>query len=115
MKDSIRQRLMQVAARYEEVGLLLSDPSVFSEQDRFRELSREYAQLEPIVASWEQWLESEGTIGEASQMLEENDPEMRQMAADELREAEARRERLEKKTADPAFAQGPERRQQHLP
>ena len=54
MKKSIRERLMQVAGRYEEIGLLLSDQEVFSDQNRFRDLSREYAQLEPVVLAWNQ-------------------------------------------------------------
>ena len=37
MKESIRDRLRQVAGRYEEVGLLLSDQSVFSDQNRFHD------------------------------------------------------------------------------
>jgi len=52
MKASIQDRLQQVTARYEEVGLLLSEPDVFSQPDRFRELSVEYSQLEPLVRSW---------------------------------------------------------------
>ncbi|MBT8041095.1 MAG: peptide chain release factor 1 [Xanthomonadales bacterium] len=95
MKQSIRQRLMQVAARYEEVGLLLSDQSVFSDQDRFRDLSREYAQLEPVVTAWRQWRETDEAIQEARQMLDESDPEMREMAAQELQEGEQRQEQLE--------------------
>ena len=95
MKDSIRQRLEQVAARYEEVGLLLSDPSVFSDQDRFRDLSREYAQLEPVVTSWKHWRETTDGIEEARQMMAESDPEMREMAAEELQDGESRKEKLE--------------------
>lgn len=70
MKGSIRERLMQVASRYEEIGLLLSDPEVFSDQNRFRDLSREYAQLEPLVQSWRQWQDTTAAIGEARSMLQ---------------------------------------------
>ena len=96
MKQSIRERLAQVSARYEEVGLLLSDPSVFSDQDRFRDLSREYAQLEPVVQSWNQWREARASVEEAGQMLRENDPELREMAAEELEQGEARCSDLER-------------------
>ena len=41
MKTSLRERLEQVAGRYEEVGLLLSEPDVFSDANRFRDLSRD--------------------------------------------------------------------------
>jgi peptide chain release factor 1 len=88
MKDSIRNRLRQVAGRYEEVGLLLSQPEVFSDQNRFRELSREYAHLEPVVQSWQRWQASEAAVAEAQQMLKEPDPELRQMAREELEAGE---------------------------
>ena len=96
MKESIRDRLRQVAGRYEEVGLLMSDQSVFSDQNRFRDLSREYAQLEPVVQSWKQWQETQSSIEEARQMLQESDPELREMAAEELRDSQARSEALER-------------------
>jgi len=95
VKSSIRDRLMQVAARYEEIGLLLSDPSVFSDQDRFRELSREYAQLEPVVQCWSKWQRAQASIDEARQMLEEQDPDLRAMANDEIAESETLRGDLE--------------------
>ena len=96
MKASIRERLSQVSERYEEIGLLLSDPSVFSDQNRFRDLSKEYSQLEPVVAAWKQWQETRDGIEEARQMLEESDPELREMAAEELEGGQQRIESLEK-------------------
>jgi peptide chain release factor 1 len=95
MKSSIRERLHQVSSRYEEVGLLLSQPEVFSDQNRFRDLSVEYAQLEPLVKSWENWQATQAAIEEARLMLEEPDPEMRQMAEDELRQSTSQLESLE--------------------
>ena len=88
MKATIRERLAQVSARYEEVGLLLSDPEVFSNANRYRDLSREYAQLEPLVKSWRHWRENDAAISEARQMLDEQDSELREMAAEELEAGE---------------------------
>ena len=96
MKASIRERLMQVSGRYEEVGLLLSDQEVFSDQNRFRDLSREYAQLEPVVQAWKQWQEAQSSIEEARQMMQENDEELREMAGEELAEGEQQSEKLER-------------------
>ena len=96
MKSSIQDRLEQVSSRYEEIGLLLSQPEVFSDQNRFRDLSVEYSQLEPLVKSWESLREVQVAIEEARQMLSEADPEMRQMAEDELEEAGKRRESIER-------------------
>ena len=49
MKASIHQKLEQMSARFEEVGHLLSDADIISKQNKFRELSQEYAQLNPLV------------------------------------------------------------------
>lgn len=96
MKSSIRDRLYQVASRYEEVGLLLSQPEVFSDQNRFRDLSVEYAQLEPLVKSWEEWQATQEAIDDARLMLQESDPEMREMAEEELQGSSKKLESLEK-------------------
>jgi peptide chain release factor 1 len=95
MKASIQDRLQQVTARYEEVGLLLSEPDVFSQPDRFRELSVEYSQLEPLVRSWGKWRAADAAVKEARQMMDESDPEMRAMAREELSSGERRMEELE--------------------
>jgi peptide chain release factor 1 len=49
MKESIRLKLEILQERYVEVGALLSDAGVIGDQNKFRELSREYAELEPVV------------------------------------------------------------------
>ena len=90
MKASLRERLAQVAGRHEEVGLLLSDPGTFSDPNRFRELSQEYAQLEPVVRAWRDWQRARAAIDEAEAMLRESDPELREMAAEELEHNQAR-------------------------
>jgi peptide chain release factor 1 len=95
VKASIRERLQQVSSRYEELGLLLSQPDVFSDQNRYRDLSREYAQLEPVVQSWQAWRQAEATVEQAQQMLGESDPEMRALAEEELSAGQTRLEQLE--------------------
>ena len=95
MKESIRLRLQQVSARHEEIALLLSEPEVFSDQNRYRDLSREYAQLEPLVLSWHNWQETRTVIEEAEQMTAEADPDLRQIAREEMEEGNSRLEELE--------------------
>ena len=85
MREPIQNRLRQVAERYEEIALLLSQPEVFSEPGRFRDLSREYAQFEPLVVAWRRWKSEHEAMKEARQMLEEPDAEMRRLAEEELR------------------------------
>ena len=95
MKSSLHQRLQQVSARYEEIGLLLSQPDVFSDQDRFRQLSMEYAQLEPVVQCWQNWQSTRDAVEDARQMMNEADPDLRQMADEELQQASERLQSLE--------------------
>jgi peptide chain release factor 1 len=96
MKTSIRDRLHQVSARHEEIGLLLSQADVLADQNRFKDLSREYAQLEPVVQSWRKWQSTRLSIDEAKQMLTETDREMREMAEEEIDSGKRRLEKLER-------------------
>ena len=96
MKDSIRTRLMQVEARQEEIAMLLSQPEFMSDQNRFRDLSREYSTLEPVVSTWRQFQENETAMTDARQMMDDSDPGMKSLAAEELAETSQRQEKLEK-------------------
>jgi len=95
MRESIHNRLRHVAERYEEIALLLSQPDAFSEPDRFRDLSREYRQVEPLVLAWRRWKSTNDAIGEARQMLTEPDAEMRRLAEEEVRSKSALLEDIE--------------------
>jgi peptide chain release factor 1 len=95
MKPTIRNRLHQVSSRHEEIGLLLSQSEVFSDQNRFRELSVEFAQLEPVVQSWQKWQATQETIDDARMLLNEADPAMREMAEQELQQASRLQDSLE--------------------
>ncbi len=97
MKDSIRQKLEQLADRREEVGRLLSDPSVTAQMDRFRDLSVEYARLEPVVSAFQDWASLERQLDAAREMARDPDPGVRELAAAEIEEL---RERLEAGEAD---------------
>ncbi len=96
MKASIAEKLQQLTARSEELGHLLGDPDVIGDQNRFRELSKEYAQLEPVVRLTAQLKEAEADQAAAREMLTDADPEIRQLGEDEVADAEARLAQLEK-------------------
>jgi len=49
VNESIRRKLTALTERYEELARLLSEPETIADKDRFRELSREYARLEPVA------------------------------------------------------------------
>ena len=79
MKDSIRFKLESLDERYEEVSALLSDPGIISDQNKFRELSKEYAELEPVIQCFRRYLSLEQDIEEAKELLKDRDPEVREM------------------------------------
>ncbi|PUB90360.1 MAG: peptide chain release factor 1, partial [gamma proteobacterium symbiont of Ctena orbiculata] len=81
------------AERFEEITALLADPEIQSNQTQFRDLGREYAQLEPVVDAYRGYLNAEQDVAAAQDMI--NDPEMAPLAKEELAEAEATKERLE--------------------
>ena len=88
MTPSIRRKLEALAERHQEVGLLLSQPEVLTDNQRFRELSQEYAQLEPVAASLREHDRAERELAESRAMLD--DPELREMAVDDMHRLEQR-------------------------
>ncbi len=96
MKASIQSKLEALADRLEEINALLADPDVISDQNQFRTLSQEYAQINPVVSCFKQYLATLSDIDEAEKMLDDSDAEMREMAEEEIRQAKKKREALEK-------------------
>ena len=84
MKDSIRTRLEQIDTRFEEISLLLSEQEVMADQNRFRDLSKEYAQLEPVIQSYRQWVDVKTAETDTEALLSASDAEMKTMAEEEL-------------------------------
>ena len=95
MKTSILSKLDHLSERYEEVGALLSDGDIISDQNRFRTLSKEYAELEPLVKTYASYKEVVGNIEEAKLLLKDSDTDMREMAQEEMRSGETQRHELE--------------------
>jgi peptide chain release factor 1 len=93
MTPSIRHKLEAITERHEEIGLLLSQQDVLSDNTRFRELSREYAQLEPVADAMREHAGVERELADARAMLD--DPELREMAADDIARLEARASELD--------------------
>lgn len=83
MKSSIVAKLEALQERHEEVLAYLGDASVIADQDRFRALSREYAQLTDVTRCFKEWRSAQDDIEAAEMMLD--DLEMREMAQEELK------------------------------
>jgi len=95
MKDSIRHKLEALCERHEEVGILLGDPEIISDQNKFREMSKEYAQLEPVTQTFSQFQSAESDLEAAEEMAKEDDAQMREMAQEEYKDARQRIEKFE--------------------
>jgi peptide chain release factor 1 len=95
MKASIKTKLENLSERFEEIAALLSQPEVQSDQNQFRSLSQEYAQIDPLVNCYEHYQKNEDDLNAAIEMSKDSDPELREMAKEEQREAEARKETLQ--------------------
>ena len=81
----ILTRLEGVRARFDEVGLLITDPSVINDMKRYVKLTREYKQLEPVIEAYYGLKNILSNIDSAKEILgEEKDEEMREMAKEEL-------------------------------
>jgi len=94
MKDTIRHRLEHTRERFEEIAGLLADPDVIADQNQFRDLSREYSRLEPVIALFNQYDTLLEDISAAEEMAADDDASVREMAKEELAELSDRREAL---------------------
>lgn len=93
--ESLLQKLDDLEARFHEVSLLITDPAVIADMKRFVKLNREYRDLERISQARSEYVSLLSNISQARELLGESDPEMRQMAREELDTATARLETLE--------------------
>lgn len=85
MKESLRLRLDQMVDRYEEVTALLSDPSIISDNNKFRELSVEHSDLMDITTLWQNYVRAEKDQADAEAMLADaSDPDMKEMMQEEI-------------------------------
>lgn len=84
MKDSIQERLSSLVDRFEEIGHLLSDPVVIADQNRFRDLSKEYARLDEIAKDFNDYRKVVADIDDARDLQESDDAELKALGAEEL-------------------------------
>ena len=94
MKESIRFKLESVRDRVEEIAGLLSDPDVISDQNQFRDLSKEYSRVEPIVKLFSDYEAIGKDITAAEEMAGDADADVRQMGEEELASLTTRRDDL---------------------
>lgn len=95
-ENNLLGRLDGLVSRFEEVGTLITDPAVIADMKRFVKLNKEYRDLEKIVTTRNEYVNTLNGIKEARQMLDtEQDPEMKEIAREELDACNARVPELE--------------------
>ena len=92
MKPSLRTKLEQLSSRLEELNALLAAEDATRDLDRFRALSKEHAELDPIVARFRDFARSEADIAAAEELA--RDPDMREFAGEERAKAETTRDAI---------------------
>jgi peptide chain release factor 1 len=95
MKESIVDKLEHTRDRFEEIAGLLADPDVIGDQNRFRDLSREYSRLEPVVSLFRRYQALVGDIAAATEMAADSDADVRRMGEEELEALSSERQTLE--------------------
>ena len=88
MKQSIQIKLENLCERYDEIAALLSEPEIQGNQNKFRTLSQEYAQISPLVDCYKRYEQALKMLRSAKEMANDTDLELREMAKEEVNEAE---------------------------
>jgi peptide chain release factor 1 len=96
MKSSIYNKLASLAERHEEIGMQLSSPDIMQSQNKFRDLSKEYSDLQALVETFNRYQKLLNQEKSAQALLNDEDKEMRLMAEDELNDIKPQLEQLEK-------------------
>lgn len=95
MKESLLNKLEVLCARHEEIAGMLADIEVINDQDRFRSLSMEYAQLEEVVRNFNSFRQAQEALDAAREMLNEDDAELKELAEEEIEDNTSKIEALE--------------------
>lgn len=95
MKASLINKLDLLQDRFEELTALLGDAEVISNQTQFRAYSKEYAELEPVYQAFSSFRKVQADLEGAQALLKDSDPDMREMAEEEVAEAKAQLIELE--------------------
>ncbi|UCC13172.1 MAG: peptide chain release factor 1 [Gammaproteobacteria bacterium] len=95
MKSSLQDKLGALVDRFEEVSALLAQPDTIADQSKFRDLSREYSRLEPVVRDFRDWQETADDLEATREMLLDADESVRQLAEEEAGTLSERKQALE--------------------
>ncbi|MGQ7959116.1 peptide chain release factor 1 [Pseudomonas sp. SP16.1] len=97
MKASLLNKLDNLSDRFEELTALLGDAEVIAKQSQFRAYSKEYAEIEPVIATFRELRKVQGDLEGALALLKDSDPDLREMAEEEVAQAKEALAALEDK------------------
>src|SRR5579872_2548254 len=96
MKKPLENKLITLSERYEEISHLLSDAEVIHNNDKFRELSKEYAELQPVVDNYAEYKNILNQLESSEQLLsDEKDSELKKLIEEECEDLKKQKEGLE--------------------
>lgn len=96
--NTLLEKLEGLVARYEEVGTLITDPAVISDQARYVRLTKEYKELEDLMSARKEYATLLDNLEEGKDLLvNEQDPEMKEMAREEVAACEAKIPQIEER------------------
>ena len=95
MKSSLQKRLDELSDRFDEITQLLANPEVIADQNRFRDLSKEYARLEPVIREYGVYKKTAEDLTAAEEMIKDKDSEIRSLGAEEAAQTRARLDELD--------------------
>jgi len=93
MKQSIRDKLENLVGRLDELDRILASAEATRDMDQFRKMTREHAELGPVVALYKEWQQAEADLKSAREMMA--DPEMKELAEEEMESAKTRLPEIE--------------------
>ncbi len=85
LSDSMTAKLSGLTDRYDEVAALLADPEVMGNRDQFTALSKEYAEIEPVIACFRKYEAQSTELEDARALAQDDDPEMRELAEEDVK------------------------------
>lgn len=94
MQEQMLEKLKNIEKRFDELTEQMSDPDIISDMNKFREVGKERSKLEPIIDKYREYLKTHSDLAGAKELLESDDPEMKEMAQMEAEELEPKVEEL---------------------
>jgi len=88
-------KLEQLEKRYEELTQQMADPAVIGDADQYRKVTKAQSEIADLVSKYREWKKADDSLKQARGMLQENDPDLREMAEAEVAELEPAITRLE--------------------